>query len=255
MGFGIELMLAVASWIATWPFATISIPAFSVSGVLLLSLGLIWLAVWTTRLRWIAALPLAAGLLLASRPERADIYVEPGGRAAAVRGPDGRLHVIGMRFASFAAGTWLAADGDTRGIRDKSVTEGVLCDRYGCTAPLPDGRSLALTWTYAGLAEDCSRSAIVVTRLVAPPSCRDTAYVIDAATLAEDGAVTLRRNADGLFSSRTARTDNHRIWHGARAPPEGPPFASRVSETKEPAGGGFDQTDMDDGDMPEPDAQ
>lgn len=255
MGFGIELMLAVASWIATWPFATISIPAFSVSGVLLLSLGLIWVAVWTTRLRWLAALPLAAGVMLASMPERADVYVEPGGRAAAVRGPDGRLHVIGVRFASFAAGTWLAADGDTRGVRDKSVTEGVLCDSSGCTAPLPDGRSLALTWTYAGLAEDCSRAAIVVTRLVAPPSCRDTAYVIDAADLAGGGAVALFRNADGSFAPRVARGDDDRIWHGATAPPEGPLFARRVSEAKEPAGGGFDQTEIEDDDTPDMDVQ
>lgn len=254
MGFGIELMLAVASWIATWPFATISIPAFSVSGALMLGFGLIWLAIWTTRLRWLAAIPWITGVVLAAMPERADVYVEPGGRAAAVRGPDGELHVIGLRFARFAAESWLAADGNTRAVRDKSVTEGVLCDRLGCTAPLPDGRSLALTWTYAGLAEDCNRAAIVVTRLVAPPSCRETAYVIDANDLARGGAVALLRNADGSFSPRTAQADNERIWHAATLPPEGPLFVKHTLRTKEPAGGGFDQIDMDD-DTPGAEAQ
>jgi competence protein ComEC len=244
MGFGIGLMVQISEWIATWPMATMAVRAFAPSAALLLAFGLIWLSVWTTRLRWLAVAPLAAGIFIAAFPQRPDIYVEPGGRAAAVRGPDGQLHIIGARFAHFAAETWLMADGDTRDVRDAG--ENVRCDKLGCAAALPDGRVLSLTWTYAGLAEDCARAAIVVTRLVAPPSCRETAYVIDAADLARGGAVALSLNPDNTFAAKSAREDTHRIWHGETFIPEGPAFAK--AETKEPARGGFDPTDVDDDD-------
>jgi competence protein ComEC len=233
MGFGIELMLLVSEWIASWPVATLAVPAFPALAACLLAFGLIWLALWTTRLRLLGLVPAVAGILVASFPDRPDIYVEPGGRAAAVRGADGKLQLVGTRFASFAAGTWLAADGDMRGVRDKSTVEHVRCDSFGCTAPLADGRVVALSWTYAGLSEDCTRAAIVITRLIAPPACRQTAYVIDAADLARSGAVTLTRIEDGSFAEKAARGDAERIWQGKIVEPEGPVFALPVAKAEE----------------------
>ena len=253
MGFGIEIMLTISRWIAGWPMATISVPAFPTSALLLLALGLCWLGLWTTRLRFLGALPVLAGLVMAAAPARPDIYVEPGGRAAAVRGPDGRLHLIGVRFASFAAETWLAADGDARGVREKSVTEGVRCDSDGCTAPLPDGRWLALTWTYAGLREDCAQAAIIVTRLIAPPGCRKTAHVIDGTDLAARGAVTMMLRKDGGFDVETARRTGERIWHGKQHPPDGPAFAKAQPAPQKPVRSGFDPTDAEDEVAPEAD--
>jgi len=225
MGFGIELMLIVSQWIASWPVATLAVPAFPALAALLLAFGLIWLALWTTRLRLLGIAPVAAGVLIAAFPDRPDVYVEPSGRAAAVRGADGKLQLVGTRFAGFAAGTWLAADGDMRGVREKSTAEHVRCDSLGCTAPLADGRILALSWTYAGLAEDCGRAAIVITRLVAPPACRQTAYVIDARDLGQSGAVALTMAEDGSFTAKTVRGDARRIWQGKIIEPDGPVFA------------------------------
>src|SRR5690606_35553642 len=114
------------------------------------------------------------------------------------------------------------------------------------TAPLRGGRYLALTWTYAGLAEDCARAAIVVTRLVAPPSCSDTALVLDAENLARQGAAALTMRADGSFAIATARGGARRVWHGMPTAPDGPAFRRPGPETKEPAGGGFDPENIDD---------
>jgi competence protein ComEC len=239
MGFGIFLMLRVAEWIAAWPAAGLAMPSFSAFAALCLASGLVVLSLLTTRLRWLGLAPLIAGLALASSPSRPDIYIDPGGRGAAVRGPDGKLQVVGVRFTSFAASSWLAADGDLRSARDKSASERVLCDASGCTAPLPDGRTFALAWTYAALNEDCSRAAIVVTRLIAPPSCRATAYVVDANDLARTGAVALTLGEGGTVSLDAARGASQRIWHGHIQQARGPVFAQPAPKA-EPAFGDAD---------------
>lgn len=230
MGFGIGLMLRVAEWIAGWPAANMAMPSFPALAALCLASALVVMSLLTTRLRWLGLVPLVAGLALANSPSRPDIYVDSGGRGAAVRGPDGRLQVVGVRFTSFAASTWLAADGDLRNVRDKSASEHVLCDSSGCTAPLPDGRMFALAWTYAALREDCSRAAIVVTRLIAPPACRMTATVIDANDLAKNGAVSLTLAKDGAAALDAARGASDRIWHGHVQQPRGPAFAQPMPD-------------------------
>jgi competence protein ComEC len=230
MGFGISLMLRVAEWIAGWPAANVGLPSFPALAALCLAAGLIVISLLVTRLRWLGLLPFLAGIALASMPSRPDIYIDPGGRGAAVRGADGRLQVVGVRFTSFAAATWLAADGDLREARDKSASEHVLCDPSGCTAPMPDGRMFALAWTYAALSEDCSRAAIVVTRLIAPPSCRATALVIDANDLAKTGAVALTFAHDGSVSLDAARGTSQRIWHGHVQQARGPVFDDAAAD-------------------------
>ncbi len=247
MGLGIEIMLLISYWIAAWPLATLSMPSYSAPAAVLLAFGLVWACLWTTRLRWFGLMPAFLGVVLAAMPERPDMYVEPGGRAAAVRGPDGKLQIIGVRFARFAAESWLAADGDARSVRDASVQDRVMCDRFGCTAPLPDGRTLALSWTYAALAEDCARAAIVVTRLVAPPTCRETAFVLDGADLARHGAASLMLNEDGTVALRTARGGLRRVWQGDPAPVRGPDFRPPEVETGDvSAADGLDPAEADD---------
>jgi competence protein ComEC len=223
MGFGVDIMLAVSYWVADLPGALVALPAFSASAVLFLALGLCWVAIWTTWLRLLGVLPVALGVALAAVPDRPDIYIDPEGRAAAVRGPDGMLHVSGLRFASFAAENWLAADGDLRKPRDKSVGLGVRCDSFGCTLPLPGEGHLALAWTYAALREDCTRARIVVTRLVAPPGCRNTAFVVDGTDLARNGATTLKGDDGGAITLR-AHDPGQRAWSATNRAPVGPPW-------------------------------
>ena len=255
MGYGIEAMLMVARTVSSWPGAVALIPAPGALVALLLSLGLLWLAIWTTRLRWLGLLPAGLAVALALHAPHPDIFVGPGGRAVAVRAPDGRLRIIGARFEPFAAHSWLAADGDERDLKDPSVSDLVDCDSFGCTTLLPGGRVLALDWSYAALKEDCSRAALVVTSLVAPPACRAKADVIDAADLGQGGAISLRQTTDGSFVRENARTGD-RIWYGQRTPPDGPDFpvkkpkAETETELSTTAGDGFSPDDPDSAEEP-----
>jgi competence protein ComEC len=247
MGWGVDGMMAVAHTVAGWPGASRHVVAFGPGAMMLMTLGLLWLALFSTRLRWFGAAPALLGLWLAAVAQPPDLYIGPEGQALAVRGPDWRLHVIGVRFASFATDEWLAADGDGRSHRDPTIKAGVLCDPYGCTAPLTDGHRVALDWTYAALRTDCSRAEIVVTSLAAPADC-GADIVIDGADLAARGAITLAFTADGPVERDARPSASTRRWYNRPAPPMPVPgFAPPPAAPPTTASGGESTEDTDAG--------
>ncbi|HVV93687.1 MAG TPA: ComEC/Rec2 family competence protein [Hyphomicrobiales bacterium] len=223
MAWGVDGMMAVAHAVASWPGASRHVVAFGPAAMVLMTLALLWLALFATRLRWLAVVPLVLGLWLAATATAPDVFVEPEGRAVAVRAPDGQLHVIGIRFDGFAVDEWLAATGDGRTHRDRALAAGIRCDSLGCTAPLPDGRFLAADWSYAALREDCGRAAIVVTRLAVRAGCRAHTFVIDGRDLASGGAHALRLGPGGIEATVARPPWSSRRWYDRPVPPTPPP--------------------------------
>lgn len=228
MGYGIEGMMWVAHFVAGLPGAAVYNAAFETSALLLMIMALIWLCLWKTPIRLLAAFPLAAGIGLAATSPRPDIYIDAEGRAMAIRHPDGDLRITGTRFARFAAASWLAADGDERDVSNRGVTSDVQCDASGCRLQMSEGRSAVLLWSYRALRSDCDKAALVVTRLVAPQACRDKTEVIDATDLAAHGSMSLLLTEDG-FQRRSAReTTADRYWFN-RPKVRVPPMLARPS--------------------------
>ncbi len=236
MGWGIDGMTAVARHVAHLPYAAWHSHAFGPAAFTLMVFALTWVCLWRTVLRWLAVVPLTIGLAVAGTTEPPDVYIEPEGRAMAVRHTDGRLRIAGIRFARFAADSWLSADGDERRNTDRSVSSDVLCDRFACRLTLPNGRAATLAWTYHALNRDCGRSALIVTRLVAPPGCRSTATVVDAKDLAERGAISLKLR-DGKFEMQSVRQPREeRPWFN-RPSLRGPnfPVEQQLEITEDPS--------------------
>jgi competence protein ComEC len=122
------------------------------------------------------------------------VLVAADGRAAALRGADGRLHLLHVGRDNFAVKEWLAADGDGRDIKDSSLHKGVQCDAIGCIGRLPDGRLVSFVLSEEAFAEDCARAAVVVSSRAAQSSC--AAMLIDRKVSRQRGAIALRRNGD-----------------------------------------------------------
>lgn len=222
MGQAVGGMLAVSHWIAGFERAIVVVPAFGTAALFLLTAGLLLATLPASRLRWLAVPPILLGLVVAARPDRYDLYVDRQGAGAAVRGPDGRLAALGSP-SGFVLEQWLKADGDGRGAGALIVRSGSgRCDRLGCTARLPDGRAVALVRDRRAFPEDCARAAVLITGLVAPPSCTGP-LVIDRRVLAAQGAVALRSDGES-FVARHARADGRAVpWrprseHGPGSP-------------------------------------
>src|ERR1700726_4577189 len=196
MGLGIDWMIVVTKWVAALPGAIGRMAAFGTAPMIAASVGIILLGLLRTPLRWSGAAVLAAATVWALMVPQPDILISGDGHNVAVRGRDGRLHLMRTAKDAFLVKEWLAADADPRLAGDASLTDGVSCDEEGCVAPLADGRFVALTLRPDALADDCGRAALLVTTRQVPPAC--ASMVIDLQRLRRQGAMALRRNGYGF---------------------------------------------------------
>ncbi|MCW2309132.1 ComEC/Rec2 family competence protein [Rhodobium gokarnense] len=132
MGWGIDRVIGIADWVAA-ATGTGSIVG-RVPGVAVLSAtaGLLWLALWKTRLRLFGLAGIGLGMALAPLAATPHLLISDDGRLVALRGPGGTLRFAPDTRNDFVVGTWLRADGDPRPVDDPSLVAGVLCDDLGC---------------------------------------------------------------------------------------------------------------------------
>jgi len=213
MGFGIDWMILVTQWVAALPGAVGRMAAFGVGPMIVASAGLVLLGLLRTPLRWSGAVLLVVASVWAVRVPQPDALVSADGRNVAVRGGDGRLHVMHSAKDAFLVKEWLAADADARTATDSSLGEGVSCDPSGCVTQGPGGAFVALASRAEALADDCDRAALIVT---ARPATRDcAASVIDAERLRRHGALVLRRISDGYAIDAVKPGGIDRPWSPA----------------------------------------
>lgn len=227
MGVGIDGMLAVADVVSRWSEGTGGMAMPPAAALLIFLVGFLWASLWGERWRWIGVVPMVAGIGLALFPARPDLIIAADGRSAAIRGADGHYAILAPKVPSFEAGIWLRADGDARGVKDKTLTAGVRCDSLGCIGRLADGRLVALSLDRGAFAEDCRRAALVVTPLHAPAACRTVTAVVDREMLRRDGALALTLKERGIpFAAPTAAGSEppeqrrpHVVWREADGDP------------------------------------
>lgn len=213
MGVGIDWMIAVTEWVAALPGAIGRITAFGIGPLIVSSLGIVLLGLLRTPLRWTGAALLLASVIWTLALPQPDVLISGDGRNVAVRGRDGRLHLMKTAKDAFLVKEWLAADADDRGPSDASLAGGVSCDGEGCVAPMADGRFVALSLKPDGLADDCTRAALIVTAAPAPPTCEAT--VIDLKRLHAQGAMMLRRKPNGFIVDAVKPRGTNRPWSPA----------------------------------------
>ena len=213
MGIGIDWMIAVTEWVAALPGAVGRMAAFGIGPLIAASVGIVLLGLLRTPLRWSGGAMLLLATVWALAVPRPDVLISGDGHQVAVRGKDGRLHMIQATKDAFRMREWLAADADGRLPADPSLLDGISCDEAGCVAEMADGALIALALRPDALADDCERAALVVTTRQAPTSC--SAPVIDLDHLRRQGTIDLRRAHDG-FSLASVRPDGFdRPWSPA----------------------------------------
>ena len=215
MGIGIDWMVVVSRWVAALPGAVGRIPAFGIAPLIAASLGIIVMGLLRTPLRWCGAMVLLAAIGWGLSVRQPDILIAGDGASVAVRGGDGRLHLIRTGKDNFLLKEWLSADADPRDAGSGALASGISCDEFGCVTPLADGRLVALASRIDALADDCSRAALVVTPRSAPPDC--AAMVVDRQRLVRQGALALTQRGDGFSVQAVRARGTNRPWSPAAA--------------------------------------
>ena len=194
MGKGIDLMLAIAHWVASLPGAASVTAVWPLTALLLAVAGGLWLALWQRRWRWFGLAPIAAAILLAQTATRPDMLVGEDGLTVAVRLANGKLGFLRPPADEYSASTWLLRDGDARLTADAvgKREEGVACDAYGCVAKTRAGPRVALASRIEALPEDCTQADILITAMAVRIPCTRPQLVIGHFDLARDGARAIK---------------------------------------------------------------
>src|SRR4029078_5115921 len=85
-GVAVGWFMGVARLVASWPGTDITMPSMPAAALVAFAAGLTLLAVLRTRLALVAALPVVAGLALATVGSRPTVMVGAGGHAALASG-------------------------------------------------------------------------------------------------------------------------------------------------------------------------
>lgn len=216
-------MIAVTEWVAALPGAIGRITAFGVGPLIVSSLGIVLLGLLRTPLRWSGAALLLISVISTVVLPQPDILISGDGREVALRGRDGRLHLMKSGKDAFLVKEWLATDADDRDPSVASLGGGVSCDAEGCVVPMADGRFVALSLKPDGLADDCARAALIVAATSVPPGCGAT--VIELKRLRAQGAMALRWTRRGFVIDAVRPSGTNRPWSpsAGEADPGGTP--------------------------------
>jgi competence protein ComEC len=212
MSVGIEAIAAVAHEVTSWPGAVLHVPSMPASGLVLLTVGGLWLCIWLGRWRWLGLAPMALGYLTIALVRPPDLLVSDDMRVVAVRAPDGAYLPSSPQARNGAEETWTrraaALSGEPWPQAGKVADGALACDAAGCLYRAR-GKVVALIRDGAALAEDCAAVDLVVSPFAAHRACRGT-RIIDRIDTWRKGGHAVWLDPDRI------RIATVRDWQGAR---------------------------------------
>lgn len=258
MGKGIELMMAIAKWVAAQsPFDVVGI--VPVSAVFFFSATLVLLTMTTTWLRLAAAPLLLAGVLALTARHPPDVMVSEDGRLVAMLLEDGRLAVNRARPNGFTIDNWIRAmaafelakpeaeaeilDAAAVAAGPVGAEDGFSCRDGLCLARHRSGALIAHAADQQAALPACGvASIIIVDDATAGNVCAGKSAVITKRDVGRRGSAEVRfnRTTAGIRADVTyAITEPYRPWHSHRAfsrEARGMPPWKRPERKAEPTG-------------------
>jgi competence protein ComEC len=222
MGWGIDYVLEVASFVARRGGAVVGVQAAPTASLALVSLGGIILVLWIGRARWTGLGAVALGLALWTAGERPLLLVSDDGRLFGYMTPEGRA-LSTPRGKAYAADGWLEEDGDVADRETAHARGTFMLARARVEAEVPGigpvvyvGRRDPAT----GPSECASASILIAPRWTTSPG--GGCLFIGAETLRRDGALAISPGPEGLVVEGALSLNTGRPWTRVQAPPAAP---------------------------------
>ncbi len=215
MGWGIDVLIWIARQIALWPGAVNYLPAISMTGLIAITFGGLWLTIWRGRWRFCGVMPILAGFLTMAYADPPQIVVASDARLVAVAAEDGTYVFSNSRASTFEAQIWMRRAGQEERLVWPSEGLGVdgrlLCDTLGCLYRV-DGQVAAIAWRAEALEEDCAVAGLVISLEPARGLCRGPEFVIDRFDLWRNGGHAVWIDADGYRVQSVGERRGDRPW-------------------------------------------
>jgi competence protein ComEC len=235
MGWGIDLTIWVAQWVAALPGNVWHMPRLPTLGAVLVALGGCWLCLWQRRWRWWGIPVIAAGLaaMLFTRPP--DIVLADFGQLLAARMAGGDYAVaegaekLPRSFLAHETGAdmlpWPARGGD-----DSRLD----CSAAGRCFYAARGKRVALVTAASGLPVACHTVDAIVAQVPAGSACRGKIPVADRIDNWRSGAVALWLEPGGVVmeSANGSRGDRPWVPHPISARERAAAIADEAAKTR-----------------------
>ncbi len=215
MGLGVDAMMAVAKWVASFPGSQIAVPAFPFAALFVMICGGLWLIIWQRPWRLWGLAVIGIGIALTSIHDRADILVDRDAKVVVIRDKNGKLQAPKSRRAFYTLTQWLKADGDGRAPKDASTGAGWQCDAYSCLA-LVKGKLISFIAKPDAIHDDCERAAILIAPMDIRQPCPAPKIILDRGALWERGSASVRISGLGLTVHTASEKRGVRPWCPAR---------------------------------------
>jgi competence protein ComEC len=187
MGWGLQGVMLVSDWVASWPAAGLRLPLISSTAAVALGLASAFAVLPITRLRLLALpfLVVAVGLLWQGQ-EKPVLLVDERAANVAVMTEAGWVPAQ-AKFGAASVSRWLAQSGDTAGFKQASKREGWRCSEGVCEAKV-GGLRVAFLPKAASLFPSCPQVDVLVSQEPLRRRCNGRLATVDRFDVWRNGA-------------------------------------------------------------------
>jgi competence protein ComEC len=215
-GWGLSALLGLAHMIAN-STRLAHIPDMPGWSFALLSAGLAWVGLWTTRVRLLGTLPIAVGALAAFSAPTPDLLVSGDGQHLAVVDGHGTPLLLRERAGDYTRRLFAEAsafDGDPGDLGSRPYSD---CTRDACVALLPKGsaqwRLLAtrsmMRIDWERIVRACGEADIAVSDRRLPRGCKPRWLKLDRSALARTGGLAIYLGPNPRVETVAERIGEH----------------------------------------------
>lgn len=129
--WGIDAMLSIATATSGWSLSAIRLPALTEMGLLLATLGLLWICLWRGHLRWWGVPLIILSLATIHAHDPIDVFVSAGAKQVLVRLQNGHYTALKGTDRAYAVQSWLQSEAEAELIPLKE--SGIPCNTATCT--------------------------------------------------------------------------------------------------------------------------
>ncbi|TWH82891.1 competence protein ComEC [Novosphingobium taihuense] len=219
VGQSLDLLLALAHFVAGQPGAVTMLPPVAPWSFVLFVSGMLWLALWTGRVRLWGLVPVSCALTAMVLTPTPDILVTGDGHHVGITGEGDNLIVLRMGRGDYMRDNLLELAGMEGELRPLDAWRRATCNDDFCVARLQrSGRRftvlIARSRNYIddmALSAACERADIVIADRRLPFSCRPRMLKADRTYLASTGGLSINLSSGHIRT--VAETQGHQGWY------------------------------------------
>ncbi|MGC2198534.1 MAG: ComEC/Rec2 family competence protein [Stellaceae bacterium] len=214
MGWGIDITIWVAQNVSGLPGNLWTMPRIPAEGLLLISLGGLWLCLWQGKWRrWgLAAIAAGVATMMLTRPP--EIVIADNGRFLAARAADGHYFISADKGERIVRSFFAAEVGEVLEpwpVSGSASESGLDCTGELCRYTVHD-RAVAIVTGASGLPVKCGGLDAIVSQVPAGFRCRSMMPVIDRIDSWRRGAIALWLDEKGVTVESTNESRGDRPW-------------------------------------------